>query len=169
MSRPKSGKPPKPRKKYKDWPEEQKERQRIYNKKYKEEHLDERRAYHKVYTRQWAKENAEKVKEYNKIWRDNNPDAIYARSLRAKYGLTWEMYCDMVRAHNEVCAICYRPQLEGISERLFVDHNHETGQVRGLLCNKCNWMIGKCEENTGILKSMIDYLETYNGKPNYPR
>ena len=56
------------------------------------------------------------------------------------------------------CAICSKECPTG--RRLAIDHNHETGIVRGLLCLKCNTALGAVNDNVGTLKKMISYLET---------
>ena len=63
------------------------------------------------------------------------------------------------------CAVCSKHQIE--SERRFhVDHNHKTGEIRALLCNRCNSIVGCCEGNIQLknhedLKSAIKYLKKY--------
>jgi hypothetical protein len=56
------------------------------------------------------------------------------------------------------CWICEQPEtIEGRS--LAVDHDHDTGAVRGLLCTRCNWTLGRCEDDPKLLRAMADYLE----------
>jgi len=56
------------------------------------------------------------------------------------------------------CAIC--GGVNDIDRRLSVDHNHDTGEVRGLLCNRCNRAIGLLGDSIDILESAISYLST---------
>jgi len=74
------------------------------------------------------------------------------------YGVTLDEYFDILEAQNNVCAICH-----GIDEykRLSIDHNHETGKMRGLLCGKCNFGIGNLRESRENLENAILYLEKY--------
>src|SRR5438876_769789 len=58
------------------------------------------------------------------------------RHLRKTYGITIEDYERMFLECNGVCPICLDPEPNG--RRLAVDHNHKTGQIRGLLCSGCN-------------------------------
>lgn len=60
-------------------------------------------------------------------------------SLRA-FGLTVEQYDEMLAAQDGVCAMCHEPCATG--RRLAVDHDHQTGAVRGLLCGRCNTWLG---------------------------
>lgn len=68
-------------------------------------------------------------------------------------GRTWS---ELVAAYGEVCNICGH---DGGSERLCVDHCHETHRVRGLLCRKCNAGIGLLRDSTDLLRDAIAYLE----------
>ena len=69
----------------------------------------------------------------------------------------------MVEKQNGVCAICGNPETatsHGTIRRLSVDHDHETGEVRGLLCSKCNFALGLFYSE-GLLNSAKDYLRGY--------
>lgn len=87
-------------------------------------------------------------------------------NLRHKYGITTEQYNFMLQAQGGVCAICKtdepggrRSGRGGSAEHFFVDHNHTTGEVRGLLCNSCNRVIGLVKEDVDTLKCMKEYLD----------
>ena len=71
-------------------------------------------------------------------------------------GMTWELYQQMLSEQDSVCAICQKPDAAGRS--LAVDHNHETGEPRGLLCLSCNQLIGKIENGTVPYSRLIAYL-----------
>ena|SRR6187551_851002 len=68
------------------------------------------------------------------------------------YGLTHEQYLDLCKLQNDCCAIC------GRYKKLVVDHDHTTGEVRGLLCKACNIGLGYFRENLFSLRGAIDYL-----------
>ena len=70
----------------------------------------------------------------------------------------YEDFNSMFEAQKGYCKICEKHQLD-LGKTLSVDHNHTTGQVRGLLCQKCNAMIGMANDNIEILQSAIKYLE----------
>jgi len=82
------------------------------------------------------------------------------RKLIARYGITQSDYQLMLDAQKGKCAICKStyPQREG-SYYLCVDHDHDSGMVRGLLCHKCNVNIGRVGESVEWLKAAIKYLE----------
>ena len=77
--------------------------------------------------------------------------------LRRKYKLTLDDWWSMYAAQEYHCACCERKyNTDGTA--LCVDHNHTTGKIRGLLCDQCNTAIGMVQDNTNILKNMINYL-----------
>lgn len=86
--------------------------------------------------------------------------------LKRYYGLTMETYNVMLRAQGGVCAMCggvetYIPKNATTPKPLSVDHNHKTGQIRGLLCSHCNYVIGFCREDREILVKAIEYLDKH--------
>ena len=81
--------------------------------------------------------------------------------LKANYGLTLEEFDQILISQNNKCAIC-KSDNPGGRGTFHVDHNHTTGQVRGLLCHWCNFMIGQCKEDPEILRSGIDYLKKWS-------
>lgn len=91
---------------------------------------------------------------YYRVLNANNREAQRQRNLR-KFGLTVKEYDVLLERQGGVCAICNRPP-GGV--RLAVDHSHETGQVRGLLCFNCNVAIGKLHDDPTLLLRAADYL-----------
>ena len=77
--------------------------------------------------------------------------------MARKYGITPEEYTAMFLSQNGVCAICGTPP--EAHKKLAIDHNHITGKVRGLLCYKCNVMLGSANDSIVILNASIDYLK----------
>lgn len=75
--------------------------------------------------------------------------------LKNRYGMTLEQYDELLRTQDGTCAIC--KQSCGTGQRLAVDHDHATGDVRGLLCKKCNRFIGVIESLD--LPRYLDYLD----------
>jgi hypothetical protein len=68
--------------------------------------------------------------------------------------ITEEQFEALLGRQARACAICF----EAVGERLNVDHDHSTGKVRGLLCRRCNLLLGKVQDNETILASAINYL-----------
>lgn len=86
-----------------------------------------------------------------------NPLAKKDAELKRLYGISVETYLDILGAQNGVCKICNNDCKTKYS--LSVDHNHQTGKVRGLLCNRCNRAIGMFEDSPHLLRSAAKYLE----------
>jgi len=93
-------------------------------------------------------------------WRKANPEKArligWRYELKSLYGITVEQYEAMLELQNGVCAIC-----GGINTRklkLAVDHDHDTGKVRGLLCDRCNRGIGLLRDSNNITNA-LKYLE----------
>ena len=83
--------------------------------------------------------------------------------LKERYGITVDQYHEIAGAQKGVCAICKRAQLcedkTKFRGRLFVDHCHASGRVRGLLCFKCNVMLGCANDKIEVLLGAVKYLE----------
>lgn len=80
--------------------------------------------------------------------------------LKRRYGITHTDYCNMLDEQKGKCAICNSEQNNSAmnTDKLFVDHCHTTGEVRGLLCSKCNHAIGLLDDNIDNLYAAIAYL-----------
>ena len=74
---------------------------------------------------------------------------------KKKFGISQEEYVFLLEKQEGVCAICRG----NCSKSLAVDHNHETKNVRGLLCNRCNRGIGFLKDNVLFLQRAIDYIK----------
>ena len=97
---------------------------------------------------------------YIKQWKKDNPDKHSDRVkkdlLKRRYGITIEDFEDMLQKQNGLCSICSRD----ISDKPYIDHSHETGKVRGLLCHPCNSGIGLLQDSPEILQKAANYLLT---------
>lgn len=89
--------------------------------------------------------------------------AAYKRNKRLLwlFGISQEQYDEMLARQNRVCAICQEPQAWNRREGdiLVVDHDHSTGQVRGLLCHACNQALGLMRDNPDVLRRAAAYVE----------
>lgn len=117
----------------------------------------------------WCKdcENIENKKRYTPKEKKNknkeyDPIATLKRMLKHRYKLSYDEYFEMYNKQEGKCAICKVNKILGTKKGLQIDHNHETNQVRGLLCTDCNTAIGKLKENITFFKNAIDYLNKYN-------
>lgn len=113
----------------------------------------------------WRQANPERVKQNNKRWRKQNPQrAKYLNRrfvLKTQYGLSIEQFESLNASQDGCCKICGRSPY-GENKFLSVDHDHESGKVRGLLCRNCNTMIGGAEDKVETLRKGIEYLNQFN-------
>ena len=115
----------------------------------------------------WREENPEKYQEQYKNdiakqkcreYYHNNKDSVKDTYLQTNYGITLKDYNFLLEKQNEKCKICNNECPTGKS--LAVDHNHETGKVRGLLCKNCNIGLGMFFDNLDFLESAVLYLKS---------
>lgn len=119
-------------------------------------------------------DSARKSREQGRAWRAANPEKQRARNERAKarrvndpdknranwlshYGLTPDGYERLVESQGGVCAICKQPCKR--YARLPIDHDHQTGRLRGLLCDRCNRALGLFDDDADIVEAAVAYLE----------
>lgn len=97
-------------------------------------------------------------KRYYKKHKDRYYELNRVTRLR-KLGMTLEDYARLFSEQGGKCAIC-RTADTGVKKNNFpVDHDHKTGKVRGLLCDRCNTSLGQFEDNPDLLRKAADYLE----------
>ena len=98
--------------------------------------------------------DAERAKRrvWRRAWRQAHPDDERASSRRRRYGLSASEFAAMVRAQSGVCRICGRADPD------CVDHDHETGLVRGILCGMCNAGLGHFRDDAERMRAAAEYL-----------
>lgn len=99
------------------------------------------------------KANRKRIYTYNKKKNEH---------LKHYYGITLDMFLDMLEDQNHTCPGCggeLVPYGNGDRNAVHVDHCHDTGQVRGLLCGHCNIAIGQARDSVATLRALADYLE----------
>jgi len=100
-----------------------------------------------------------------KQYRKENPLKIKNLLLKRDWNITLEEYHEKVIQQKGVCAICGKPEkstYRGKPRCLAVDHNHQTGELRGLLCNDCNIALGWFHDDIDVIKNSINYLSFWN-------
>ena len=110
-------------------------------------------------TRAWQKAHPERVNEITRKSRAKHPERVarnYEDRRFRRYGLTRAEYEALMERQNGVCAICGSANWG--PHKPHIDHDHDSGEVRGLLCANCNVMIGHAREDAEILSRAIDYL-----------
>lgn len=113
-----------------------------------------RRAKRNEYYKEYTENNRERVKKYQ----SRSSEEWKKRNVARRYGITIEYYNSLSEQQNGLCAICLTKP-----KKLFVDHCHQSGIVRALLCNKCNTAIGLLHEDIKIINSAIEYLNKHKG------
>lgn len=117
---------------------------------------------------------ADKRQYHRRVRKTQREDGtLAARSRRENlqrfFGLTVDDYARLLEAQGGVCAICKQSETStwsrggnaGVVKRLAVDHVHGTKIIRGLLCSRCNCMIGFALDDPERLRAAIDYLKNY--------
>jgi hypothetical protein len=105
-----------------------------------------------------------------KKWRERHPETNRKRSREWQerfrkekaYGVSLEEFERLLVFQNGVCAVCRQPETatrNGKAMKLAVDHHHDSGLVRGLLCTNCNNGIGRFGDDPARLRAAADYLE----------
>lgn len=111
----------------------------------------ERKLRHKAQIKAWSEANQEKRRR-----------SSFASRMWTKYGLSVDQYDELLFLQDGKCAICRHTCRTG--NRLAVDHCHETGKVRGLLCLCCNTALGKFGDDPDKLEAAASYLRKHGDK-----
>ena len=118
---------------------------------------------------QWK--TTEYKREKAKAWRIANPDRVmayraanrrksYLQEARRKYGIEPERFAGMMQAQQDSCATCRKKFDWGDKQtKPHIDHCHASKRVRGILCNRCNTVLGLVADSAALLKSLSGYLE----------
>lgn len=134
------------------------ERLRDYQRRYRQ--TERGRETEKRYRLQHKDRHRGTAKRYHK----HHPEKRRSYHFRATYGISVDDYNRLLILQNNVCAICKQPETlihpkSGRVRALSVDHNHRTRSVRGLLCHRCNMLVGIVENHSfALLKGIRDYL-----------
>lgn len=110
--------------------------------------------------KKWETQNKKRVALYKKERRErelidpNHKAKIRNATLKNKYGITDKIYEQVFEMQNNKCALCFSSPGKF---KFHVDHNHETGQVRGILCHQCNWYLGKIDKDVDLINRIITY------------
>jgi hypothetical protein len=138
-------------------------------KKYRDNNPEKTCARHKKYNSEnkekiskrvkiYVGKNKEKISKRQHSYYVSNPEKERTKRLK-KYGITSNDFDAMFASQKGLCAICGG---DNKGKRLHVDHNHDTGKVRQLLCTACNVGLGSLKDSIDILDKAIAYLRKYN-------
>lgn len=108
----------------------------------------------KATCKKWAARNREKMLAYyrNRYYRISTPATRRQHHLKVKYGISPAQVDALILLQRGKCALCCRKR------RLVVDHNHTSGKVRGMLCYRCNILLGQIEAKCLSLERIAQYL-----------
>lgn len=100
-----------------------------------------------AYNRAWAKANPERRKQIDRRC-----------ALKSAYGIDERDYDAMLLAQGGLCGLCRNPPGK---RRLAVDHDHASGKIRALLCDRCNTALGHLRDDPALLRAAADYIEAH--------
>lgn len=103
----------------------------------------------------------EVVRKQQNLYSALNRNKVRDYKLKSTYGASYGTYDRLLGEQNGGCAICGRPEYQTPTSTLFLDHDHVTGELRGLLCTTCNFMVGYGKESPLLLRKAADYLEKW--------
>ena len=96
----------------------------------------------------------------NKSYGLTGKESLKFSQIKWKYNISKSQWDELYNNQNGCCAICKKSDKE-IKQELFVDHCHNTDEVRGLLCNSCNAFIGYSNEDVELLKKLFIYIKEH--------
>jgi hypothetical protein len=108
----------------------------------------------KLESKNWYENNKDHKKELSRKYKHVKKD----RDLQSNYGIDLETYNRMLAQQNHRCKICHAHQ-DVLKRAMCVDHDHDTGKVRGLLCDTCNRSLGLLKDNVNTLMRAVYYLQ----------
>ncbi len=120
--------------------------------------LEKKREAARLYKRKQWEKDPEAMKAARRKYLVENPHKSkeWGRRghLKHKYGVTPEWYDQRFDIQGGACLVCNRKDIE-----LVIDHNHETNEVRGLLCNPCNMLVGFVEKDVTMIKRLVNHIK----------
>jgi hypothetical protein len=151
-------------------PEKYLELMRTRAKQYRNKDLEKARLKDKLNSRSYRLMNKEKYNLWQREYRRKNREQFqryyeknkvkanksYKLRLLRKYGLTPEIYQQMLLKQEGKCAIC-----KDLLKKPCIDHCHTTGKVRGLLCNNCNFALGYIEKGLKKIPNLYEVITEY--------
>jgi hypothetical protein len=137
------------------------EKRRAYDKKYKETHREQLREYEREYRKKYrqTEKGRDIMRKSARDWarKETSKKAHRSWVLKSQYGITADDFGKMLENQNNLCACC-GIDFDDTTQGPCIDHDHNTGKVRGLLCASCNWGLGHFEDSILKLESAINYL-----------
>ena len=145
----------------KAWRDNNKERVKETDKEYRsktKQHQKERRKKHR-------EENKEATAASRRRYRENNPEKVAIADIRRRYFLSEDSAKELYERSMGTCDSCgdeWDPE-KYKNRRFCVDHDHDTGAIRGILCMPCNAALGLLKDDKEVVRKLLSYIEEYNG------
>lgn len=123
----------------------------------------------------WYQRNRERAKQKYRDWREENIDKVrayrkqnrakhYRQEVMRKYGVDEGWFDAQLKKQGNRCECCNRKFAWGDKQKTpHVDHCHESGKVRGILCNRCNFVLGLSNDDQDLLSTLAEYLRKCHG------
>lgn len=109
--------------------------------------------------KQKYEDRAEYLRNYMREYQRKNKDTLNPYKRARRYGLTVDEMNELLEQAGDSCQICHS-QFGEVTTGKCIDHCHDTGKVRGIICNKCNVAIGLLGNNVEVVKGLLGYLES---------
>ena len=134
-----------------------------YMRQWRAKNKEKNAEYQSKYYKEYRKQNKEKLATYNNEWREANKEhnalQLTKARLKRKYNITIEEYEALLESQDHSCKVCGKHATENHQGKLYIDHCHTTGKVRGLLCMKCNSALGLLNDDPEIIGNLLEYLK----------
>ena len=104
--------------------------------------------------KEYREANKDAIRKRQTAWAKDNPDRVASHQRKTKYGVTEEMYTELVTKNKHQCQICNN------ETKLVVDHCHDTGTIRGVLCRACNLALGHFKDDINRLTNALKYIKS---------
>ena len=138
------------------------ERKAKYMRKYRAANKEKDALYQKEYSIKYRKENKEKIEANRTRWRKDNAEhdknRVWNNRLMKEYGIDSFTYGLMLEKQSYCCKTCGKHADDNHNKKLYIDHDHKTGKVRGLLCLQCNTALGLLKDNKKVIKNLLKYI-----------
>ena len=113
----------------------------------------------KTKNKEYYLNHKEKLKTKHKEYYNKHKEEFKKYHLKNRYSLSISKFNNLLLAQNMKCAICKEPLDLQNPHNVNIDHDHKTGKIRGILCNKCNVAIGLLRDNPEYAYSAFIYLK----------
>ena len=149
---------------------------KCYNREYARKWRSKNSEYYKQYCKSRYDANAETMRDKSKSYRLKNPqkvkdsqhkwylkneEKVWEYNINKHYGISKNDYIKLLELQGNRCIICEQK----CEDRLSIDHDHDTYKIRGLVCNRCNLLIGYIENtDINLIKRVIKYLKSNEEK-----